>query len=110
LREIRRRKRRFAEALSIESEGESDHAEGKGCARRDAHGDLYGLTITPKHLNGRGHKMKFVCLGYIEPGKFEHMPEDERNRMIDSCFSYDDVCAGTGTSPQVRRSILQVRR
>jgi hypothetical protein len=35
--------------------------------------------------------MKFVCLGYIEPGKFENMSESERNAMVDSCFSYDDV-------------------
>ena len=35
--------------------------------------------------------MKYVCLGYIEPGKFENMPERERNAMIDECFSYDDV-------------------
>ena len=35
--------------------------------------------------------MKFVCLGYIEPGKFENMTESARNAMVDSCFSYDDV-------------------
>jgi hypothetical protein len=35
--------------------------------------------------------MKFVCLGYIEAGKFENMPERERNAMVDECFSYDDV-------------------
>ena len=44
--------------------------------------------------------MKFVCLGYVAPGKFENMPENDRNAMVDRCFSYDDVlrkggyCAG----------------
>lgn len=35
--------------------------------------------------------MKFVCLGYIEQGKLENMPEKERNAMVDRCFAYDDV-------------------
>jgi hypothetical protein len=35
--------------------------------------------------------MKFVCLGYIEPGKFENLPESERNAMMDDCFTYDEV-------------------
>jgi hypothetical protein len=35
--------------------------------------------------------MKYVCLGYIEPGKLENTPENERNAMIDACFAYDDV-------------------
>jgi hypothetical protein len=35
--------------------------------------------------------MKYVCLGYIAPNKFETMPEGERNTMLDSCFNYDDV-------------------
>jgi hypothetical protein len=35
--------------------------------------------------------MKFVCLGYIEAGKFENTPESERNAMVDRCFTYDDV-------------------
>jgi hypothetical protein len=40
--------------------------------------------------------MKFVCLGYIEPGKFENMPENERNAMIDTCFTYDDTLRKNG--------------
>lgn len=40
--------------------------------------------------------MKFVCLGYIEPGKFENMPESERNAAIDACFAYDDVLRKNG--------------
>jgi hypothetical protein len=34
--------------------------------------------------------MKYICLGYIQPGKFENMPETERNAMLDECFAYDD--------------------
>jgi len=40
--------------------------------------------------------MKYVCLGYIEPGKFENMPEKERNAMVDGCFAYDDVLRSNG--------------
>jgi hypothetical protein len=34
--------------------------------------------------------MKYICLGYIQPGTFENMSESERNAMLDECFSYDD--------------------
>ena len=34
--------------------------------------------------------MKYICLGYIEPRKFEDMSESERNTMLDECFTYDD--------------------
>jgi len=34
--------------------------------------------------------MKYVCLGYIEPNKFETMTESARNAMVDECFTYDD--------------------
>ena len=34
--------------------------------------------------------MKYICLGYIEPNKFESMSETERNAMVDACFAYDD--------------------
>ena len=34
--------------------------------------------------------MKYVCLGYIEPGKLENMPEQERNAVMDQCFTYDE--------------------
>ena len=40
--------------------------------------------------------MKFVCLGYIEPGKFENMPEHDRNAMVDRCFTYDDLLRNRG--------------
>jgi hypothetical protein len=34
--------------------------------------------------------MKYICLGYIEPGKFEGMTEDERNAVFDECFEHND--------------------
>ena len=40
--------------------------------------------------------MKFVCLGYIEPGKFENMPDAERNAAVDACFAYDDLLRKNG--------------
>jgi hypothetical protein len=40
--------------------------------------------------------MKFVCLGYIEPGKFEGMSDAERNAFVDACFAYDDELRGEG--------------
>jgi len=35
--------------------------------------------------------MKYICLGYIEAGKFESMSDSERNSFVDGCFTYDDV-------------------
>jgi hypothetical protein len=40
--------------------------------------------------------MKYVCLGYIEPNKFETMSESERNAMLDECFTYDDMLRKNG--------------
>lgn len=40
--------------------------------------------------------MKYVCLGYIEPGKLEGMDEGERNALVDACFAYDDVLRKNG--------------
>mgnify|MGYP002480900275 CR=1 FL=1 len=40
--------------------------------------------------------MKYICLGYIEPGTLEHMTESERQAMIDSCFEYDDRLRANG--------------
>ena len=40
--------------------------------------------------------MKFVCLGYIEPGKLESMPPSERHGMLDECFDYDDRLRANG--------------
>ena len=40
--------------------------------------------------------MKYICLGYIEPKKWETMSENERNAMMDECFTYDDVLRKNG--------------
>ena len=40
--------------------------------------------------------MKYICLGYIQPGKFENMSESERNAMLDECFTYDDELRKNG--------------
>ena len=40
--------------------------------------------------------MKYICLGYLEPGKFENMSESERNTMLDECFTYDDELRDNG--------------
>jgi hypothetical protein len=40
--------------------------------------------------------MKFICLGYIEPNKFESMSERERNAILDECFTYDDFLRKNG--------------
>ena len=34
--------------------------------------------------------MKYICLGYIEPNKFENLSEKERNAVVDECLTYDD--------------------
>jgi hypothetical protein len=40
--------------------------------------------------------MKYMCLGYLEPGKFERMGEDERNAVFDECFEYNDYLRANG--------------
>jgi hypothetical protein len=40
--------------------------------------------------------MKYICLGYIAPNKFESLSEAERNAMVDECFSYDDELRKNG--------------
>jgi hypothetical protein len=40
--------------------------------------------------------MKYICLGYIEPGKFEGMTEDERNAVFDECFEHNDHLRANG--------------
>ena len=40
--------------------------------------------------------MKYICLGYIEPGKFEGMTEDEQHAMFDECFEYNDHLRANG--------------
>ena len=40
--------------------------------------------------------MKYICLGYLEPGKFEGMTEDERHATFDDCFEYNDHLRANG--------------
>jgi len=40
--------------------------------------------------------MKYICLRYIEPGKFEGMTEDERNAVFDECFEHNDHLRANG--------------
>ena len=40
--------------------------------------------------------MKYICLGYIEPNKFESMSQNERSALLDACFTYDDALAKNG--------------
>ena len=40
--------------------------------------------------------MKYLCLGYIEPEKFEVMTEDEQHAMLDECFEYNDHLRASG--------------
>lgn len=35
--------------------------------------------------------VKYICLGYIEEGKWEALAESEREALMDECFAYDDV-------------------
>src|ERR1700722_18159538 len=34
--------------------------------------------------------MKYVCLGFIDETKFAEIPQEDRQRMIEECFAYDD--------------------
>ncbi len=34
--------------------------------------------------------MKYACLGYVDEGKLETIPEAELNAAMDECFAYDD--------------------
>lgn len=60
--------------------------------------------------------MKFVCLGYVEPGKFEVMSDREREAFVDGCLAYDDVlrahghfAGGEGLQPASTAVTLRVR-
>jgi len=40
--------------------------------------------------------MKYICLGYMDPKKWETMSESERSAMMDECFAYDEVLRKKG--------------
>src|SRR6266511_3952470 len=51
---------------------------------------LFGVT------GNKEESMRYICLGYIEPGKFEGMTADERNAIFDECFEYNDHLRANG--------------
>jgi hypothetical protein len=57
----------------------------------------YGSVTYMKRVTGNKEEwMKYICLGYLEPGKFENMSESERNTVLDECFSYNDELRKNG--------------
>jgi hypothetical protein len=40
--------------------------------------------------------MKYICLGYSEPGKFEGMTKGQRNAVFDECFEHNDHLRANG--------------
>ena len=40
--------------------------------------------------------MKYICLGYIEPHKLDHLTEADGLAMMDECFTYDDELRKNG--------------
>jgi hypothetical protein len=48
------------------------------------------------HWENIEESMKYICLGYIKPGKIEGMTEDERQATFDECFEYNDRLRANG--------------
>jgi hypothetical protein len=40
--------------------------------------------------------MKFICLGYVAPDRFNSVSETEMNAMLDGCLAYDDQLRANG--------------
>lgn len=40
--------------------------------------------------------MKYVCLGYIEDGKWEGLSPEKRTALMEECFAYDDELRRNG--------------
>jgi hypothetical protein len=40
--------------------------------------------------------MKYMCLGYFEPGRLEGMTEGEQQATLDECFEYNDHLRANG--------------
>jgi hypothetical protein len=40
--------------------------------------------------------MKYICLGYYDSNAFASMSEAEQQKMMDSCFAYDDQLRANG--------------
>jgi hypothetical protein len=52
--------------------------------------------IRPLAANKRRRAMKYICLGYIEPGKIDGMTEDDQQAMFDECFEYNNHLRANG--------------
>ena len=52
--------------------------------------------------------MQYLCLGYMEEGKWETMTEGDREAAMKECFAYDDVLKKNGHF--VRGEALQSAR
>jgi hypothetical protein len=46
--------------------------------------------------NKRRRAMKYISMGYIEPGKFQGMTEESQHAMLNACFEYDDYLRANG--------------
>jgi hypothetical protein len=44
----------------------------------------------------RRRTMKYICLGYIKPGTFEGLTEDQRHAVLDECFEHNDHLRANG--------------
>ena len=55
-----------------------------------------GRKAVPLAFTQRRTTMKYICLGYLEPGKFEGMTEDQRNAVLDDCFAHNDHLRANG--------------
>ena len=40
--------------------------------------------------------MRYICLGYIEDGKWDSLTESQRKAMMEECFAYDDELRKNG--------------
>jgi hypothetical protein len=40
--------------------------------------------------------MKYICLGYLRPGKLEGMTADEQHAMVDECLEYNERLRANG--------------
>jgi hypothetical protein len=40
--------------------------------------------------------MKFICLGYAEEKKWDDLPQERLEAMMEECFAYDDVLRENG--------------
>jgi hypothetical protein len=53
-------------------------------------------TAVPLATTKRRRTMKYICLGYIKPGTFEGMTEDELHAVLDECFEHNDHLRASG--------------